>query len=228
MNVERTNRDRLANAIQRYLDEKITNYEFDEEIFRILEASSDPTIDEIVVSLWHHYDDCKVHTVVLSKEEWDYFYRLMLLLKSDAHAEAEKRKHWCLAQIGAAFSLALFGVSVLWLGFGYHLFAVAVPLGFVSLLLSYWRRRSIPQLTARQLAMIPFSSISEIFLIRRRVGRFTKHRYPSHLKHKRIRTPAMDALTSIPSLFLVLLFSPIVLLFQLLPVTDVQTRVREL
>lgn len=226
MNVDRKNRDRLADAIHRFLAEKTTAFAFDEEIHDIWDASDDTMVAHVASTLWYHYDDCKDHTVVLSKEEWDYFHRLILLLKSNAHIEVNKSKRWSFTQLGAAICLVLFGLCVLWLGIGYHLLAVAVPFGFISILLSYCRRRSIPQLTQRERALTPFTSASEILTVRRSVGGFTKHKYPHYLKSKRIRSPLMNTALAIQSYALWIVFSPLVLLFQLFPEADVQTSVQ--
>ena len=121
--------------------------------------------------------------------------------------------------MGAAISLALFGLCVLWLGIGYHLLAVAVPFGLLSILLAYSRRRSI-QISQSEWALFPFSSVSEILTVRRSVGGFTKHRYPDYLKSKRIRDPLIEQLLEILQYALWLVFSPLVLLFQLLPETE--------
>ena len=50
----------------------------------------------VVDALWCHYDDCTDHKVVLSKPAWDYFHRLMLLVKSDAEVQfaSTTRKFW--------------------------------------------------------------------------------------------------------------------------------------
>ena len=37
--------------------------------------------------MWFHYDDLKNHKVHATKEEWDYFNRLLLLLASEAEAD---------------------------------------------------------------------------------------------------------------------------------------------
>lgn len=226
MNVDRKSRDRLVDAIHGYLSERTTAFEFDEEIREIRGASDDPTVAHVASALWYHYDDCKDHTVVLSKEEWDYFHRLILLLKSNAHIEITKRKRWSFTQLGAAISLVLYGLCLLWLDIGYHLLAVGVVFGTISILLSYCRRRSIPQLSQHQRVLIPFSSASEMLTVRRSQGGFVKHKYPHHLKSKRIRTRFMDTVLAIQSHAVWLVFAPLVLFFQLFPVTETQTRVK--
>ena len=79
--VDRLNRDALVAAINRYLDGETTAFKFDDEIFGI--DSDDPTISYLVRQLWLFYDDLKDHKAQLSKEAWDYFQRLVLVLQSD-------------------------------------------------------------------------------------------------------------------------------------------------
>ena len=45
--------------------------------------SRDPTVRFVTQAVWYHYDDCLDHVVTLSKTEWDYFQRLLLLLESE-------------------------------------------------------------------------------------------------------------------------------------------------
>ena len=226
MNVDRANRDRLVDAANQFLGEKTTAFQFDEEIWAISGASDDPTVTYIASSLWCCYDDCKDHTVDLPKEAWDYVQHLILILQSDAHVEIETRKRWSVTQIGAAIALALFCACAVWLGIGYHLLAVAVPFGFVSILLAHWRERSAPQLSPRERALIPFSSATELLTVRRSVGGFTKRLYPHDLKRKRIRTPLMEFALSLQRHAMWLALSPLVLFVQLFPDTETESRVQ--
>jgi hypothetical protein len=175
MNVDREARDRLVVTINRYLDEEISAFQFDEEIFDdIWDTTDDPTIGYIISSLWYFYDDCKDHKVRLSKEAWDYFQQLILLLQSDFHMEEHTKRQWSMRQFIAAVALALFGLSIVWLGIGKHLLAIAVPFGVVSILLLSWRTRSMPQPDPFAIAITPFSSVLELLQVRRRIHKFKK------------------------------------------------------
>jgi hypothetical protein len=46
--------------------------------------TKDETVKHVADLLWYHYDDLEDHKVVASKAEWDFFQRLLLILKSDA------------------------------------------------------------------------------------------------------------------------------------------------
>lgn len=80
----------LADTIQSYLGGKISNIEFDEIISKI--ESEDPLIDYCVKYLWFFYDDIKTHTVSVDKNGWDFYWRLILLLRSDCTVVVRKRR----------------------------------------------------------------------------------------------------------------------------------------
>jgi hypothetical protein len=226
MNIDRENRDRLVEAIENYLADKTKSDKFDDEIDEISYASNDPTVAHVVDLLWCHYSDLRNHKAALLKEEWDYFYRLILLLKSDAHIEIEKRKLWRYTQLCAAVALAVFVVLVVWFGIGMYLFAIYILFIVLSILLSYLRGRSIPQPTPMQQALAPFSSISEILKVRRSVRGFKKRRYPPHMKFRLILHALIDLLYLIPFYVLGLVFGPLLGVPQLFPETMIHSRVR--
>ncbi len=226
MNVDRNHRDQLVDAIECYLADKIKTDKFEDKIDKISDASDDPTVAHVVSLLWYYYDDMRNHKVTLSKEEWDYFYRLILLLKSNAHIEVKKRKLWCFTQIFAAVALALFAIFVVWFGIGIYLFAFSIPFFVLSILLSHFRYRSIPQLTPMQGALTPFLSISEILTIRCSICGFRKRQYPQHMKSRIILHSLINLFYLIPSYIVGFVFSPVFLVPQLFPETLIQARVR--
>lgn len=226
MTTDRANRDRLAAAIRRYLAEETTAFEFDEEIFQVRGTSHDPTIKIIAASLWFHYDDCKDHKVVLSKGEWDYFHRLLLVLESDAVIHNESWRVWSASQLVAIVALVAFAACALWLGIGEHLVLVAMPFGILSMLLARWRRGIVPEMTPEELRLTPFKSVSQLRAVRRSVGGFIKRRYPQQLTARRIRSPLMGRLILLPMHVVWLPLAPVLLLFQSLPLRDACVSVR--
>lgn len=222
MNVDREHRDRLAKAIRQYLAAECSAFTFDDVIHNICDSSDDPTISYVTRSVWCHYDDCKDHTVNLSKEEWDYFQRMLLLLESDAQIEETRVKTWCFSQLVALIGMAIFCASAVALGFGYHLFILVIPFGILSVGLSKWRRRRRPHLTAYERSLVPFSSVAELLAVRRSVEGFVKQKYPESLRSRRIRSPFMERLMWLQNHVLWMLFSPFVLVVQLLPETELR------
>jgi hypothetical protein len=222
--VDRPNRDALIAAINRYIDGKTTAFNFDEEIFSI--KSNDPTISHIVCQLWYFYDDCKDHKVQLSKEAWDYIQRMILLLQSDAKIEFSKRRRWDFTQLIAMAALLLFVYEAYWLGWGKQLLALAIPFGLVSIAISWWRgRKSAGAIEKSEIALMPFASISELLPLRRRVTSFRKRKYPPGMKQFNIRSPLMNFAITLQSYALWAMISPLLLIFQALPIKETDTRV---
>jgi hypothetical protein len=168
--------------------------------------------------LWYHYDDLKDHKVVASKEEWDFFQRLLLILKSDADiVEETGERKWTARQAVAAVCLAVFAVEVAMKGWGPHLFLATVPLGGVSVLLKLWHSSLEDAQLRQQAPLFPFGSVSEMRSVRRKVQGFVKSRYPARLGSRQIHGPVSEAFTWLHFVVVWLLFSPVELLVQALP-----------
>ena len=225
--IDRQARNRLVNVIRRYMGEVLTAFAFDEEITEIHMATTDDTVHVVVDSLWYHYDDCKDHLAGLSKQEWDYFQRLILLLESNAEIERVRQRRWSVRQVVAGVGLIGFGLCVVRYGIGWHLFGLALLFGPISILLSYWRNHSARRQDEEQLRLVPFSSISELRAVRRSVPGFSKRAYPAGAKVRNIRSRLMTMTGWLQTIVLWSFTSPLILLFQTLPETEVKTRIRQ-
>jgi len=225
--IDHQSRNCLVNAINRYIDGAMTAFAFDDEIFGILNASRDATVEYVIRSLWLHYDDGKDHLAGLSKEEWDYFQRLILLLESNAEIEKVFHRKWSIRQLVAGFGLLGFGLCVYEFGIGWHLFGFALAFGPLSIGLSYWRNSSeIPQ-ARKRLGLIPFSSLSELRAIRKTVAGFSKRKYPASSKTRNVHSRLMTTVVWLQTCVLWSFISPLILLFQTLPEKKIQTRIRQ-
>jgi hypothetical protein len=220
MCIDRKNRDLLTKAIREYLEEKTTAFEFDDEIFIIADDSKDPTVDEIAKALWCHYDDCKDHKVNLSKEEWDYFNRLILLLKSNAHLKVVKHRNWSFTQIIAVSLLSFFCWHLYDYGFHPYLLFITAPLGVISILISRYHCKQTIKPTPNQIALMPFNSNSQLLSIRRTVPAFIKKIYPTAFEPKQIRSKGEERALSLQLYIAWLAFSPLVLFAQIFPRTE--------
>lgn len=214
--VDRENRDRLVNAISDYLDERITAFEFDDQLTET-HSSKDEVVIYTARNLWLFYDDLKDHKVVLAKEGWGFFQRFSLLLQSDACFETTRKRKYSLRQLVAAFSLLLFAMICIRLGLGYQTLAVVIPFGIISIMLSRWKGKTSKNTTEPDFTLYPFFSITEILRTRRTVPGFVKRPYPPHLKTRKIRSWAMSLIAPFNAYAGWLLFSPIVLFFQMFP-----------
>ncbi len=216
-------RKQVAAVTRLFLTEKITSFEFDDALGRI--RTDDPTVMTIAHELWHFYDDLKNHKVALTKSEWDYIYRLILILESDADADIEicTVRSWSLRHGVAASALALFTLLAWRVGWGTQLVVLALPFGVLSLLLALWRLLSTPKPTPLELTSAPFVSLPQLLGARRRTPDFAKRNYPNHLAERRIRHPLIALSTEWPSFLALglawLMFAPIPLLLQSLPDT---------
>jgi hypothetical protein len=214
----RYDRDSLIEVINRYLSEELTAFKLDQALSEIGARSKDETVKQVVDLFWCHYDDIEDHKVVASKEEWDYFQRLLLILKSDAEIVQETgQRKWTPRQAVAAVCLALFVLAVAKTGFGYHLLVVTIPLGVVSMLLSHWRSRDEARRLHDQTALMPFGSVSELLSLRRKVRNFVKARYPARLGSRQIRGPVSAAAMWLHFGVVWLILSPVALTFQMMP-----------
>jgi hypothetical protein len=222
----RDDRDRLAEIINRYLNEELTAFKFDDQLSELAAGSRDETVKQVAHLFWYHYDDVEDHKVVASKEEWDYFQRLLLIVESDAHIISQSfDRKWTARQAVASVCLALFGLAVAKTGFGSHLIVVTVPLGIISMLLFHWRSSVEAKRLHSQTALVPFGSLPEMLSLRRNVRNFVKTRYPASLGSRRIRSPLTTSVMLLDSWIGWLTFSPLALLFQVLPETEQRWRV---
>jgi len=216
--IDRKNRDKLTATIQKYLNEEIGSFEFDELIFDISINSEDETIIYIVNTLWYFYDDVKDHKVLFTKEEWDYVQRLLLILNSDKEIIKKEEKEYTVRQVLSLVLLIIFIISFFYLGYTFNLLLVSVGLGLLSMLINYWKSKSINKKTNDiKWELEPFSSISELLILRRNQNTFKKSYYRKMLKKRKIRSTFTTYIMHIHSRLSWLVFSPFVLLYQSFP-----------
>lgn len=214
-------------AIRSYMDEGLTAFQLDEAISEISEKTDDKTVRHIGRALWFHYDDITDHKIVASQEEWDYFNRLALVLKSDAEIDvAATRRRWSWQNGIAAIAFVGFLLAAVYVGWGAHLFVVAIPFGIVSMLLGYWAGHARRRLPGNEIALTPFPSVASLLSVRRGAAGFSKSRYPSHLRSRTIRSPVASKVLLLPAKILWLLVAPVALLFQMVPQAESTTRIR--
>jgi hypothetical protein len=214
----RYDRDALVEVINRYLSDDLTAFKLDDALSEISTRTKDQTVKCVADLLWYHYDDLEDHKVVASKEEWDFFQRLLLILKSDADlVEETGERRWTARQAIAVVCLAVFVVAVAGTGWGSHLFLATVPLGGVSVLLKLWHSSLQEAQLRKQAPLVPFGSVSEMRSVRRKVQSFVKSRYPTRLGSRSIRGPVSEALNWLHFVVVWLLFSPVALLIQAMP-----------
>ena len=216
-------RSSLATLIRSFLDSEITAFKFDEQLDPFRE-SEDPLVNHVVDAVWFHYDDCDDHLVCFTKQQWDYFQRLLLILSSDCRIETRTQRRWSIKQLFAALTLFGFNYFAAQLGWGQHLLIVAIPFGIVSIALSFWRHRDATAPNPYAPVVFPFATFSDLATAYHSSG-FRKTRYPKHIGARTIRSPLMAAFWRLHTYTAWLILSPVPLLFQSLPDRQTETRV---
>ena len=220
--VDRDARNRLANLIRRYLGEEITAFEIDDALdeFR---SSDDDTVRFVSDDVWHYYDDCDDHLVVLTKPTWNYFQRLLLLLESDSEVRVTRSTNWSYTQAVAAVLLLLCIGIADWTGVGYHLLVFFMPFGACSIAISLLRlsRKNSGPFDA---VTRPFATIADLGIAYDHSS-FQKTPYPAGLENRSIRSPLMNWFWWAYHYLGWTMVAPLPLLFQCLPVTTSDVKV---
>lgn len=221
---DRAERDLLAATIRRYIDHELSAFAFDDALQRF-HACPDPTVRFVARTMWYHYDDCRDHLAMLSKPEWDYFQRLLLLLSSNHQVESNTVRRWSWSQIPAITSLAGFAWCAIHFGWGPQFMVLSIPFGVISIAISLCTRPS-RRVNPYDQVLTPFSSFGELFEARRAVPGFSKKQCPRGMPPRRIRSRVAEFAMRLQLYAVWLILSPIPLLFQAFPTTETQTRVR--
>lgn len=220
MTIDRANRDRLANAIRDFSERRIGASTFDDEIIKVESKSNDDTVQEIVFLLWFHYDDFLDHPAILSREEWDFFQRLLLVLESDAHLIEHRTRIRSASRWIATLSSVGAAVWAWRVGLNEGLYLVAMACAPIAILLWLWQNQIKSTPTDREMRLTPFSSTCEMLCVRRSVPGFRKMRYPGPVMKARLRSRWLEWLMWVPGLLMMWVLAPLFLLVQALPQFD--------
>lgn len=215
--VDRKARDELVTAVEAYVDEQSTAFQFDEQISDVVKRTDDVTVQKVAFALWFHYDDCTDHKVSMSKPEWDFYQRLLLLLHSDMEWHERTRRVWTWRQTAAGMAFVGFLAVAFWTGFGPHLFVVSIPFGLLSMVLSYGSVASTQPPEDDKQRFVPFRSFAELRAARYAQASFRKRGFPPQIANRRVRSPLINWIYTIQSWATWLLFAPVALLFQTIP-----------
>jgi hypothetical protein len=221
-----SSRASLAALLQSFLASEIAAFQFDEQLDAFRD-SDDPVIRHVVYAVWYYYDDGVDHLVCLSKQEWDYFQRLLLVLASNCRieTETESKPQWSLKQLIAAMSLCMFGFLAVHVGWGYQLLVLSVPFGFISIALSFWQPKVKPNPDPFASSIFPFATFADLATAYHSSG-FRKTRYPKHISKRTIWSPFMKAIWRLNAYTMWLVLSPFPLLFQSFPAPARHTETR--
>lgn len=214
--VDRAAREQLASILRSYMNEEITAFQLDERIDSFRRFPNDETVELIAADLWGCYDDLKDHKVVATKETWNYFNRVLLLLSSDAELEkGQSEFQWRLSQVLAGLCLLLALVMAVRVGWDFNILSVLIPSGLISMAINWANQRRTGKAENRE--TYPFPSFGSLASVRRSTSVFSKLPWPKALGHRRIRHPLVSAIMWLPTTAAWLVLSPCVLFFQTLP-----------
>ena len=225
MTVDRKHRDLLIESIDQYLGEEINAFAFDDAIMEIRGNTSDATVHEVVDILYGFYDDFEDHPVVIDRVGWNYIQRLRLLLSTDASLAASKQRIWTVAQLIAAAAIAVLATIAYSTGVGAHLWLAVIPFGLLSIGLSAWRNRLVRLHFRPDVTLYPFNSLAQILWVGRDATGYRKERFPAHLESRRIRDRGSEFVCYFQTYVGWVMYSPVALLAQLLPVSIPTRRV---
>ena len=233
--VDRDARNQLIETIEAFLDDRIKSFDLEERIFDL--ESDDPTVNEVIFIVYHFYSDFADHNVRLSKPQWDYLQRLLLVLKSDAKVRSKKVKRWSWDSAVAWGALSVSAALALMLGWGYQLILLLIPLTLLSLFIMKARDRRWKAVQEAwkpdELACQPFESSAQIRRILGKVPGFRKRRYRAEIEERMMEPlnepPQLPTWIGWPlAIFGYCLISPLVLFFQGFgAVEDTEYRVTE-
>jgi len=218
--VDRESRDSLIASINAYLDESIDNFEFDERNSDVSASTSDCTVHDIVHFLWLHYDDCVRHKSGLSKPEWDYFQRLLLILHSNAQFRRSGKRQWTARQLVAGLAVLLYLVIAFLMGWGSQLLALGLPFGMLSIALAFSENCRETTVSPWEAAIYPFARLHELRTVLESAPGFRKRRYPPETIVRQYRSRLASFTIELQTYAMWMMFSPLVLLFQALPRGD--------
>lgn len=223
--VDRKRRDELIEIIERFLDERTTAFEeLGDELFELLGSTKDAAVSDVAEAMVYFCDDVDNQQVRLNKAEWDYIQRLLLLLKSDCRMETTRHRRWSWRQAAAACAVVLLAWLAWQLGWGMQLAALPLAAFPLSVLLRRCDKFAIVEPPEPENSVFPFDSTAQILAVRRRLPDFRKRRFPPRVaREPSNRLKEIWATAQMYAAWLV--YSPVVLLLQMLPTTAVETRV---
>ena len=218
--VIREDRDRLIEIINEYLHEKITAFEFDDKLWQ-LGDSKDETVVQVRKCLWYYYDDIQDHKVVASKQDWDYFQRILLLLQTNSEFEKMSWR-WHSSEL---IALLLFCISISIFIFTKNIY-VGICFNVIFWPFSYLIAKS--RLAYKSINLHPFQekarffpykSFKQLLSHRRAIPCFKKKQYPSELNKRTIRGKFLEMNVAFIWYIIWVVFCPVVLLFQIMPIS---------
>ncbi|WP_417389351.1 hypothetical protein [Gimesia sp.] len=206
--IDRERRNQLAALIRRYLDGRAPSTDFGALPFEYYK-SDDPALifvaDELPIQPENDAN-------ALTKQEWDYIQRLLLLLESNSTVSYLYPRYRSWTQSGAAVLLFVCLFIVLLTGFSWHLFLYFIPVGLATILLLFLGE-PVPEVRPFDHIVTPFHSITDLGIAYDSAN-FVKQRYHFLPRHSR-ENSSFEVYLSVLPIFLLWICVPPILLFLL-------------
>ncbi len=209
--IDRSARDQLAEAMERFLSEEISSWELLDHIEKT--PWQDSAVSFAANSLYLPLVNSEDHKAQLSKAEWNFYQRLLLILRSNAIVEISRTRIWSRRQLLAAATLVAFIAITIEIGWNSWLFLLLIPMGCVSLIIAK-TKKPIPFPAELQLTY-PFASQGEIIAVRRGTPGFKKRRCLAPKLRKERMSRQVTRVLLFPVAWFLL--SPFPLFYQMLP-----------
>ena len=202
--IDREKRNQLASLIRQYLNGQAESADFEELPFEYYK-SDDPALifvaDELPIQPENDAN-------ALTKQEWDYIQRLLLLLESNSTVSYQysSDRSWTLPAAAVLLFTCLF--IVLLTGFSWHLFLYFIPVGLATILLLFLGE-PVPEVRPFDHIVTPFHSIADLGIAYDSAN-FVKQRYtaPSKYRNNSFFLRFLGADVSILFVFLFLICMP--------------------
>ena len=212
--IDRERRNQLETLIRRYLNGKADAADFEKcQLDNYI--SADQAIYHVSLELSYYSENA---ASTLSKEDWDYLQRLLLLLDSNSTVswQSSRLRPWTrpIAALLFIVCLLLFYLN----GINVHLFLYFIPVGLATILLLFFGDPE-PEVGPFNQIVTPFHSIADLG-IAYDSAHFVKQRYAAPAKYRNRRS-LLGVLGAKISLFLVILLlmlmPPVMLLLLCFP-----------
>ncbi|MCF7957749.1 MAG: hypothetical protein K9M57_04795 [Phycisphaerae bacterium] len=232
--VHREARDKLASTIAAYMRGEIRSDKFDEIIFcdivNINDFKRDKAGWNIAFDLWGYYDDLIDHNFLGTKEQWDYFKRLIAFLKTDYSLKKREIKKTVWHPVWLYRILLL--LLVLLIGLAIYKYSIIIAylawlgLGMLFCLLAFCvKRYNEKNVKSEEIIEIknysPFHSENDWEAHEYLVKDYLLPEYNSDLYNVPLRSKKSDKLMNVFFIFSLAFLWPLYVCFQLFDFDDV-------
>lgn len=176
--IDRERRNQLAALIRRYLDGRADASDFEKcQLENYI--SADQAIYHVSSELSYYSENA---ASTLSKQDWDYIQRLLLLLDSNSTVSWKAAPYRLWTQPVAESLLVTCLFIALLTGFTLHLFLYFIPIGLATILLALLQSPS-SEVRPFEEVVSPFQSIADLGIAYDSAN-FVKQRYSAPAKNR--------------------------------------------